>query len=59
MQEITNLWQQDGKDIAVHGSATLVQTLMHHNLVGVMGQERNREMLTLQTCVPRPLRTAS
>ena len=59
MQEITNLKQQDGEDIAVHGSASLVQTLMHRNLVGVMGQERNREMLTPQTCVPRPLRTAS
>ena len=59
VQEITNLKQQDGEDIAVHGSATLVQTLMHRNLVGMMGQERNREMLTLQRCVPRPLRTAS
>jgi dihydrofolate reductase len=59
VQEITNLKQQDGADIAGHGSATLVQTLMHHDLVGVMGQERNREMLTLQRCVPRPLRTAS
>jgi dihydrofolate reductase len=59
VQEITNLKQQDGEDIAVHGSASLVQTLMHRNLVGVMGQERNREMLTPQTCVPRPLRTAS
>ncbi len=32
-QEITTLKQQDGKDIAVHGSATLVQTLMRHELV--------------------------
>lgn len=31
--ETTNLKQQDGKDITVHGSATLVQTLMHHDLV--------------------------
>jgi dihydrofolate reductase len=31
--EITKLKQQDGKDIAVHGSATLVQTLMQHDLV--------------------------
>jgi dihydrofolate reductase len=31
--EITDLKQQDGKDIAVHGSATLVQTLMRHDLV--------------------------
>lgn len=31
--EITSLKQQDGKDIAVHGSATLVQTLMEYNLV--------------------------
>jgi dihydrofolate reductase len=31
--EITNLKQQDGKDITVHGSATLVQTLMQHDLV--------------------------
>ena len=30
---ITNLKQQDGKDIVVHGSATLVQTLMEHDLV--------------------------
>ena len=33
VEEITKLKQQDGKDIAVHGSATLVQTLMRHNLV--------------------------
>ncbi len=32
-QEITALKQEDGKDIAVHGSATLVQTLMQHDLV--------------------------
>ena len=31
--KITNLKQQDGKDLAVHGSATLVQTLMQHDLV--------------------------
>ena len=30
---ITDLKQQDGKDIVVHGSATLVQTLMQHDLV--------------------------
>jgi dihydrofolate reductase len=33
VKEITNLKQQDGQDIAVHGSATLVQTLMQHDLV--------------------------
>ncbi len=33
VEEITNLKQQDGKDIAVHGSATLVQMLMQHHLV--------------------------
>ncbi len=33
VEEITNLKQQDGKDITVHGSATLVQTLMQHGLV--------------------------
>jgi dihydrofolate reductase len=33
VEEITNLKQQDGQDIAVHGSATLVQTLMQHDLV--------------------------
>jgi dihydrofolate reductase len=33
VEETTNLKQQDGKDIAVHGSATLVQTLMQHDLV--------------------------
>ncbi len=32
-EEITNLKRQDGKDIAVHGSATLVQTLMQYDLV--------------------------
>ena len=32
VQEITNLKQQDGKNIAVHDNATLVQTLMHHDL---------------------------
>jgi dihydrofolate reductase len=31
--EITKLKQQDGKDITVHGSATLVQTLIQHDLV--------------------------
>lgn len=33
VQEITKLKQQDGPDIVVHGSATLVQTLMTHDLV--------------------------
>ena len=33
VEKITNLKQQDGKDLAVHGSATLVQTLMQHDLV--------------------------
>jgi dihydrofolate reductase len=33
VEQITNLMQQDGKDIAVHGSAKLVQTLMQHDLV--------------------------
>jgi dihydrofolate reductase len=32
-EEITTLKQQDGKDITVHGSATLVQTLMQNDLV--------------------------
>lgn len=31
--EIIKLKQQEGKDITVHGSATLVQTLMQHDLV--------------------------
>lgn len=31
--EIAKLKQQDGKDILVHGSGTLVQTLMQHDLV--------------------------
>jgi dihydrofolate reductase len=31
--EITKLKQQEGKDIIVHGSANLVQTLMQHDLV--------------------------
>jgi dihydrofolate reductase len=33
VEEITNLKQQNGQDITVHGSATLVQTLMQHDLV--------------------------
>ncbi len=33
VEEITKLKQQDGRDIVVHGSATLVQTLMQHDLV--------------------------
>jgi dihydrofolate reductase len=33
VEEITKLKQQDGKDIIVHGSATLVQSLMQHDLV--------------------------
>jgi dihydrofolate reductase len=32
-QEITTLKQQDGKDITVHGSAALVQTLVQNDLV--------------------------
>ena len=31
--EIAKLKQQDGRDIVVHGSTTLVQTLMQHDLV--------------------------
>ncbi len=33
VEEISILKQQDGKDITVHGSATLAQTLMQHYLV--------------------------
>jgi dihydrofolate reductase len=33
LKEITQLKQQDGENLVVHGSATLVQTLMQHNLV--------------------------
>ncbi len=33
VEEIAKLKQQDGKTIMVHGSATLVQTLMEHDLV--------------------------
>ncbi len=33
VQEISTLKQQDGQDILVYGSATLVQTLMQHHLV--------------------------
>lgn len=33
VEEIAKLKQQDGKDIVVHGSATLAQTLMRHDLV--------------------------
>ena len=33
VEEVTKLKQQDGKDITVHGSATLVQTLIQHDLV--------------------------
>jgi len=33
VEEIRKLKQQDGMDIAVHGSATLVQTLIQHDLV--------------------------
>jgi dihydrofolate reductase len=33
VEEITKLKQQEGKDIIVHGSATLAQTLMQHDLV--------------------------
>lgn len=32
-EEISKLKQQDGRDITVHGSATLAQSLMQHNLV--------------------------
>ncbi|MBZ0306017.1 MAG: dihydrofolate reductase family protein, partial [Anaerolineae bacterium] len=33
IEEIAQLKQQDGSDIVVHGSATLVQTLVQHGLV--------------------------
>lgn len=33
--EITKLKQQDGKNITVHGSGRLIQTLMQHDLVDV------------------------
>jgi dihydrofolate reductase len=33
VEEIAKLKQQGGQDIAVHGSATLVQTLVQHDLV--------------------------
>lgn len=33
VEEISKLKQQDGRDITVHGSAALVQTLMQHDLV--------------------------
>ncbi|MBF2085646.1 dihydrofolate reductase family protein [Thermoleptolyngbya sp. C42_A2020_037] len=33
VEEITQLKQQDGQDILVYGSATLVHTLMQHDLV--------------------------
>jgi dihydrofolate reductase len=33
VEEITKLKQQDGQDILVYGSATLVQTLIQHDLV--------------------------
>lgn len=33
VEEITKLKQQDGQDLIVHGSATLVQMLMQHDLV--------------------------
>jgi dihydrofolate reductase len=35
VEEIAKLKQQDGKDIAVHGSGNLVQTLIRHDLVDV------------------------
>ena len=33
VEEIRNLKQQEGKDIAVHGSGKLIQTLIQHDLV--------------------------
>jgi dihydrofolate reductase len=33
VEEIAGLKRRDGKDIAVHGSATLVRTLLEHDLV--------------------------
>ena len=34
LQEITNLKQQDGENLVVHGSGTLVQWLMQHKVLG-------------------------
>jgi dihydrofolate reductase len=36
VEEITKLKQQDGKDIVVHGSGRLIETLMKHDLVDVI-----------------------
>jgi dihydrofolate reductase len=33
IEEVNELKQQDGQDIAIHGSARLAQTLMQHDLV--------------------------
>jgi dihydrofolate reductase len=33
VEEIAKLKQQEGKDITVHGSGNLIQTLMQHDLV--------------------------
>ncbi len=35
VDQITSLKQQDGKDIVVHGSGRLIQTLMQHDLIDV------------------------
>jgi dihydrofolate reductase len=36
VEEITKLKQQDGENLVVHGSATLVQTLIQHGLVDTL-----------------------
>jgi dihydrofolate reductase len=56
IQEIRDLKQQPGKDIAISGSITLAQSLMEHGLIDEFGLIKDgAAMMTLNLLEARPL----